>query len=140
MERKESNREAQPAEQQWVFRVRHSNLSFSPPTDVIELADKIVVRVEIAGMRASDFSITLLDRHLVISGTRERPHHANPAYHQVEIGYGEFRLEVGLPWLVERDSTTANYDAGFLQIELPRKSTQQIHVVDISGVEKDDDL
>jgi HSP20 family protein len=135
MERKDSSREASPAEQQWVFMVRRSNLAFNPPTDVIELADKILVRVEIAGMRASDLNITLHDRQLIISGTRERTEHTNAAYHQVEISYGEFRIEVALPWLVESDLVTANYDAGFLQIDLPRKNTQQIHVVDVSGVE-----
>ncbi len=140
MQRKESNRDAsvrevQTADQQWVIMVRQSNLSLSPPTDVIELAEKFLVRVEIAGMRASDLNITLLDRHLVISGSRERPHHTSPAYHQVEIGYGEFRIEVMLPSPVERDLVTANYDAGFLQIDLPRKNTQQIHVVDVNGVE-----
>ncbi|MBZ0281066.1 MAG: Hsp20/alpha crystallin family protein [Anaerolineae bacterium] len=139
MQRKDSNRdslrETQTTDQQWVIMVRQSNLTFSPPMDVIELAEKILVRVEIAGMRASDLNISLLDRHLVISGTREKPQHINPAYHQVEIGYGEFRIELSLPSPIERDLVTANYDAGFLQIDLPRKNTQQIHVVDVSGVE-----
>lgn len=128
--------EVQPPEKQWVFMIRHSNRTFSPPTDVIELADKILVIVEIAGMRAADLNITLLEHLLVISGQRERPQHPSPAYHQVEIGYGEFRIEVALPWHVNREAVTASYEAGFLQVELPRTSPRQIRVVEVNDGEQ----
>lgn len=127
--------EERPEDQKWAFVIRHANRTFSPPTDVIELADKVIVQVEIAGMRASDLNITLLDRAIVISGSRERPQHQNPAYHQVEIGYGNFRIDVAMPWPVEREGVTASYEAGFLQINLPRKSARQIHVVNVDGGE-----
>lgn len=128
--------EVQPPEKQWVFMIRHSNRTFNPPTDVIELTDKVLVIVEIAGMRAADLNITLLEHLLVISGQRERPQHPSPAYHQVEIGYGEFRIEVALPWHVNREAVTASYEAGFLQVELPRTSPRQIRVVEVSDGEQ----
>lgn len=124
--------EAQPAENRWALTIRHANRSFNPPTDVIELPDRIIVMVEVAGMRAHDLDITLLERHLVISGKRERPQHVNPAYHQVEIGYGEFRIEFDLPWALEREAVNATYEAGFLQVELPRKSPQTIRIVEVN--------
>ncbi len=112
--------------------------AFTPPTDVIELADRIVVLVEIAGVRNQDVSITLLDRHLVISGRREKPQHPNPAFHQVEIGYGEFRIALDIPWMIERDAVSASYDAGFLQVELPRKAARTVPVINVNAVEKGD--
>lgn len=105
-----------------------------PPTDVIELADKLLIVIEIAGMRAGDFNVVLLEQRLIVTGTRERPALQNAAYHQVEIGYGEFRVEVALPWQVERERVSANYRDGFLQIELPRRSPTQIRVID-SGLD-----
>jgi len=113
---------------QWVVQgyvVWRGTRHFVPPTDVIELEDKILVIVEIAGMRPDDFHISLLNRHLVISGTRERPTLPNAAYHQVEIGYGDFRVEVQLPHMVDRDSVNATYRDGFLQVELPLRSEGQ---------------
>jgi HSP20 family protein len=104
--------------------------TFSPPTDVIELADKILVVVEVAGIQTHALEITLLDRQMVIQGTRTQPEHPNPAYHQVEIGYGVFRTEVGLPWAIERERVSASYEAGFLTIELPRKAARTILVQD----------
>ena len=104
--------------------------SFTPPTDVIELPDKIMVVMEVAGMRSSDLNITLVERHLIITGKRERPQQQlNPAYHQVEIGFGEFRVEIDLPWAADRDTVSATYEAGFLEVELPRKPTKPIRIV-----------
>lgn len=119
-------------ERRWLIMIQQAARPFHPPADVIELEDRLVVIVEIAGMRSNDFNIMLVDRTLVVSGFRERPQHHNPAYHQIEIGFGEFRIELALPVPVERDTVTASYDAGFLQIELPRKAARQIQVVDVT--------
>ena len=110
---------------------------FMPPTDVIELVDKVLVVVEIAGMRKGDFNIVLEKQHLMISGIRQRSGSNVAAYHQVEIGYGPFRVDLDLPWSADRDSVTANYDQGFLTIELPRKPKQSIHVVDLDAQEQE---
>jgi HSP20 family protein len=127
---------SQPGDERWYLLIRQSsNHPFRPPTDVIELSDRLVVLVEIAGVRTNDLSITLLERHLVITGLRDMPQFENPAYHQVEIGFGEFRIEVTLPWPVNRDEVSASYEAGFLQIELPRKAARQIPIVDVNNVE-----
>jgi HSP20 family protein len=124
-------------DQRWLIIARRSNPAFHPPTDVIELADRLLVRVEIAGVRASEFNITLHDRVLLVTGTREQPPQQNPAYYQAEIGYGEFRVEVALPWSVERERVSAGYEAGFLQIELPRMAGKHIPVQEITDLESD---
>ena len=114
-----------------------TNRQFTPPTDVIELSDKLQVIVEIAGMRASDFNIVLHNRRLTIIGTRQRSGADAAAYHQVEIGFGEFRIDLTLPWSSDRDAVTANYEQGFLTIELPRKPVEQVRVVDMNSQEQD---
>lgn len=121
-----------------VYISRRAYRPFTPPTDVIELADKIVILVEIAGIRAEDLKITLLNQNLLITGFRERPRHSGPAYHQVEIVYGEFRIEVVLPWPVDSDSVSANYQDGFLTVELPRKAARQIPIAELKTAEKQD--
>lgn len=113
------------------------NRQFIPPTDVVELADRLVVIVEIAGMRTGDFDITLSNRRLTISGKRTRSPLEHSAYHQVEINYGEFRVELNLPWLAQRDGVSATYQHGFLQIELLRRPAQQVPIVDLNSEEQD---
>ena len=44
--------------------------TWSPPTDAYEMEEAYIVRVEVAGMRESDFEITLENGFLQISGTR----------------------------------------------------------------------
>lgn len=126
---------------QWVVQgyvVWRTDRQFIPPTDVVELEDKVVVIVEIAGMRPNDFTISLLNRQLVISGTRERPVLPNAAYHQVEIGYGDFRVEVQLPHIVEREDITATYRDGFLHVELPRRSDGQQVIIHVNTEERNE--
>jgi len=100
-----------------------------PATDVYEIDDSVVVRIEIAGMRDSDFSILLNDRTLIVRGVRpDIPE--KRAYHQMEIRFGEFISEVELPYLVDAEKIEAIYQVGFLRIVLPKAKPHQIHVED----------
>lgn len=118
-------------DRQWLeYSVWRTTRQFVPPTDVIEFEDKILVTVEVAALRPTDLTITLLDDRLIIAGTRERPALQNGSYQQVEIGYGEFRVEVMLQWSIQRDGVSAAYRDGLLEIELPRQPKSQIPVND----------
>jgi HSP20 family molecular chaperone IbpA len=120
-------------DRQWLeYSVWRSTRPFVPPTDVIEFEDKVLILVEAAALRPTDLTITLLDDRLVIAGTRERPALQNGSYHQVEIGYGEFRVEVALQWSIQRDGVSAAYRDGLLEVELPRLPKSQIPVNDHS--------
>lgn len=121
---------AEPVRQWVVMRQPHS---WQPPTDVFELEDRLIVMVEIAGMRDGEFNVALQDRKLMISGVRRRAVYDRVAFHQMEVRYGEFRSEVTLPWSVNRDEVSALYRDGFLRIDLPRALNQQIHIVDVDN-------
>lgn len=98
-----------------------------PATDVYEVEDAVVVRIEIAGMRDSDFSILLNERSLIVRGIRpDNPERR--AYHQMEIRFGEFMSEVELPFLVDTEKIEAVYQAGFLRIVLPRAKPHHIQI------------
>lgn len=116
---------------QWV--VMRQPHGWQPPTDVFELEDRLIVMVEIAGMRDGEFNVSLQDRRLMISGVRRRTVYDRVAFHQMEVRYGEFRTEVSLPWSVNRDEVSALYRDGFLRIDLPRALNQQIHIVDVDN-------
>lgn len=117
--------------QQWI--VMHQSNAWQPPTDVFELDDRLVVMVEIAGMRDGEFNVALQERRLAISGTRGRAAREGVAYHQMEVRYGRFHTEIVLPWPIERAQVSAVYRDGFLRVELPRARNQQVHIVDVEG-------
>jgi HSP20 family protein len=113
----------------WVV-MRQSN-AWRPPTDVFELEDRLVVMVEIAGMRDGEFNVVLQDRRLLITGVRRRVVRDRIAFHQMEVRYGEFRTGISLPWPVDREKVAATYKDGFLRVELPRALNQQVHIVNV---------
>lgn len=107
-----------PKSSGWQIRA-HSH-AWSPPTDLYETEDKYVVRVEIAGLRDQDFSVTLDNNYLVITGSRPDVLERR-AYQQMEIRFGEFSTVVALPSPVDSDQTIAEYSDGFLVVMLPKK-------------------
>jgi HSP20 family protein len=92
--------------------------AWRPPTDVYETEDTIIVRVEVAGMRESDITISMIERNLTIRGIRQDTSERR-AYHQMEIAFGEFNTEVELPYMIISDKVEAVYRDGFLRVSLP---------------------
>ena len=109
----------------WQVNIR--SYSWSPPTDVYETATRFVVRLEVAGMRESDFSINVDKNILVISGVRIDSTERR-AYHQMEIRYGEFSSAIELPPGVNADQAEAEYEDGFLTILVPKLGPTEINI------------
>lgn len=107
--------------------VRHGRL-WVPPTDVYETEEMLVVLVELAGVRQSDFTVSLFERRLIISGVRADQGPVRRAYHQMEVPFGDFRTEVELTVPVDTARIDAEYADGFLRITLPKLKPQNILV------------
>jgi HSP20 family protein len=118
----------------WIV-LRHSHV-WQPPTDVFETEDVIVVQVEIAGMRSSEFTISLSDRVLSIGGARHDPA-PKTSYLQMEIPYGDFHTEVFIAAPVIEDAIQATYHDGFLKVVLPKAKTRRVRILDVSTDETD---
>ncbi len=99
-----------------------------PATDVYEMQDRFLVRIEIAGMRQADFNISMEQSTLTISGVRpDEPE--RKAYHQMEIPFGEFYTEIEFPATpIQLDAIEAEYQDGFLRITLPKARPTQIKI------------
>lgn len=109
------------------FRPGTRSHKWRPPTDVYENENEIIVRVEIAGMKDSEFSISLNDRVLTIEGVRHDQFERR-AYHQMEIPFGDFKTEVLIHWQVDSDSVQAEYTDGILRCVLPKSKPQQVKI------------
>jgi HSP20 family protein len=109
----------------WRLSIRSP--SWQPPADVYEAEDNLIVRVEIAGMREEDFAIELNGRILSIRGVRQ-DFPGRRAYHQMEIRFGEFSVELELPCNVDAGQVQAVYERGFLRVQLPKVQPRQINI------------
>ncbi len=100
--------------------VRGPESEWVPLTDVYEVDGGIVVNVELAGIRREDLQLVLEDNRLRIRG--ERPDQCRGGkcrFLIMEINYGPFECEIGLPEGYDLSSAKAVYQNGFLRIDVP---------------------
>lgn len=101
---------------------------FQPSVDMYETDTALIVKVELAGIRAEKLNIILSadNRLLTIAGERLEPveerRHRVRCYH-LEIFFGTFEREIVLPGNLQfdRDSIRASYRDGFLTLSLPKR-------------------
>ena len=110
----------------WRISARPS--AWRPPTDVYEQENQIVVRMEIAGMKDSDFQVTLEQNSLIIQGIRPDISDRRSYFHQMEINFGEFISVVEISSPIDSQAVSAEYKNGFLWVYLPKSNPTQIQI------------
>ena len=96
-----------------------SSMVWRPATDVYETRDKLIVVLELAGMSEDDMAVTLFSDLLVVEGIRQQKTVTEMnACHQLGIKYGEFRSEVHIPFPVDTERVTADFENGMLTVTL----------------------
>jgi HSP20 family protein len=103
--------------------------AWRPPTDVLETDEAFVIIAEIAGMRGMDFSVTFDDEVLSIRGSRSDSN-VRKVYHQMEIDYGDFAVDILMPQKIDATAIEATYSDGFLRVVLPKASPKSIEIKD----------
>lgn len=90
------------------------------PVDVFETPSEVVVRADLPGVRAEDISVRHHDGQIYIRVTRapQAPEGAAWLVHQTPEGDLARAFALGIP--VELDDLQATYDAGVLELRLPK--------------------
>jgi HSP20 family protein len=97
--------------------------SFAPPVDIYEDEHKLVLKLEVPGVKESDLDIQVEGRTLTVRGERKfASKEKQENFHRVEHRYGTFARSLTLPNTVDAENVKATYDAGVLQIELAKKA------------------
>ncbi len=120
---------------------------WQPPIDIHETEEAVLVKVELAGVKADDLQVSLSpdDRILNVSGSRSesaRDREGRSRCHQMEIYFGPFERAVGLPSGIrlDRDAIKASYKEGFLLVTLPKKRSTEQAGPQIIPINMDDDV
>jgi len=93
---------------------------------VYEDVEKLVLKLEIPGVKAEDLDIKLENQSLVIKGERKfESTEKAENFHRIERRFGSFVRSFTLPQTVDTDSVTATSDAGVLTISLAKKAEAQ---------------
>lgn len=113
---------------------------WEPRADVMDQGDRIVIRVELAGVRGEDIGLLYNhDRNSILirgirleDGSKER----RLGFYQLEIPYGEFAREIDLPEVpIQDQGIRAQYRNGFLIVEVPK--AEQVIVQTTVRIDKD---
>jgi HSP20 family protein len=98
--------------------------NWDPKLDISESRKDITVKVEIPGIEARDFDVSIDGRRLTISGEKKQEQkEKEETYYRVERSYGYFKRTIELPAEVDPNKVDASYRRGILKIKL-RKSKE----------------
>lgn len=106
-----------------------------PRIDLIDDGEEYILRVDLPGYDRDDLDLTLRDRQLTVSATRD------VADIDIEDDDGRFvRRErdrhgtsrtVNLPEAVDAEGVNASYDRGVLEISLPKRESDEGHTIEV---------
>lgn len=97
--------------------------AFVPPVDVYEDEHKIVLKLEVPGMKESDLDIQLENNLLTVKGERKfEKEEKEENFHRIERRYGSFYRSFTIPNTVNPENVKASYDAGVLNIQLEKRA------------------
>ena len=95
---------------------------WNPLVDVVETKEHTLLKVEIAGVKPEDFSISIEKDTLTVKGERRQEVEVTEGgYTRMERPYGLFQRTLVLPPTVDGDNVKATYRDGVLEIQLPKK-------------------
>jgi HSP20 family protein len=124
---------------QEMFRTMNTGFSlcdraWTPPMDIYETPEEIIVRAEIAGVDKENLEVEINNKAVRIFGRRcEMPRQDNVNYRLAEIQYGTFERILFMPSPIDPEVVSASYLNGFLQIRLAKQRMDIVHKIPISG-------
>ena len=121
-----------------VFGSASSNDLWSPPVDVEETADDLVLTAELPGMKSEHIDIELEDGVLTIQGEKkEETKDEGTQGLLYERRWGSFTRRFTLPRAVDANNITANYENGILTIRVPKAEEAKGRKIEITGSGRD---
>jgi len=94
----------------------------TPPVEVFERNDRLVVRADLPGMRREDVKVRVVDDALIIEGERRSERERDPSrregYYESEFTYGRFSRRIVLPGRIDAHRVRARFENGVLEVEV----------------------
>jgi HSP20 family protein len=108
--------------------------TWAPPLDVWETDDEIVYAFDLPGIPEEEITLEVQDDTLTVSAQRERvAKESGDRFFRFERRYGSFTRAVGLPQGVDESKIRAEYDAGVLEVHVPKPEEQKPRRIPLGG-------
>jgi HSP20 family protein len=107
--------------------------SFVPAVDVYEDTGKVVLKLELPGIKEEDVDVRVENQTLTVRGERKlEAEEKQENFHRIERSYGSFFRSFSLPNTVDTENVAASYNAGVLKLELKKKASAQPRQIKIN--------
>jgi HSP20 family protein len=109
-----------------------------PAMDLVETGEHFVLKADLPGVGEGDVTIELENNVLTIAGERRTDHEAeHEGYYRLERAMGAFARSLTLPEGIDADAVSATFDAGVLEVRIPKPAQPKPRRVQIglSGAE-----
>jgi HSP20 family protein len=94
---------------------------WSPPVDIFETPESMVIRVEVPGIEQQALEVELKDNDLIVQGERRFEEGEGRNYRRVERAYGTFRRVFSLPMMARQEQIHAALKNGVLEITVTKE-------------------
>lgn len=113
--------------------VHFSPKTWQPAIDVYETDGDVVVLVELAGIKEDEIEVTVHNNIVIVKGERrDIKQGIKRTYSRMEILWGPFERHIALPANVDVDQIKAFFEAGFLEVVLPKLGKEKPRRVSIT--------
>lgn len=102
-----------------VERIRSGKV-FTPPVDIYESAEEVVLLIDMPGTDEKSIDITLEQNILTLQGRVNNPAPEGFTLNYQEYEIGDYLRSFTLSDTVDREGITASYKDGMLQLRLPK--------------------
>lgn len=91
-----------------------------PAMESFEKDGRYVIRSDLPGVDPKQVDVSVTDDSLVVKGERKRSDEVKEKdYHYRETAYGRFERRLALPKGIDRNTITAKFENGVLEISMP---------------------
>lgn len=99
---------------------------WTPPCDIIETKDAVVLHAEIPGVPEDSLDVQVEGGILTLKGEKRFEQESEErSYHRIERAYGKFVRTFTLPRTVDPEKISAKIERGVLQLTMPKRSETQ---------------
>src|SRR3984885_5752031 len=110
--------------------------AFAPAVDVYENGEKVVLKLDVPGIKEEDLDIRVENQTLSVRGERKfEKEEKEENFHRIERRYGSFFRSFSLPTTVDTENVDASYNAGVLKLELKKKASAQPRQIKLGSAE-----
>jgi len=100
---------------------RKEALVGTPPVDLVDKEDCLILRSEMPGVKKDNIKITVTDDEVTLAGkVEQKKEEKKENYYYCERAYSSWQRTVPLPAKVKSDKVEAKYEDGVLEITLPK--------------------